>query len=131
MQSVEKRGEQLLAQVRSAEQSDLVNQVVAYIDTHYQLDIGVGSIAEQLKITPNYLSAMFHKRTGTTFVRYLTNIRMLKAQELLTDPNLQIQHVAERVGYYSTRYFTKLFAEYTGATPSEYRRMRLVPAKNR
>ncbi len=126
IQQVELRGEQLLAQARNAQRPDLVSQVVSFIDTHYQLDIGVGQIAEQLKITPNYLSAVFHKKTGVNFVRYLTNIRMLKAKELLADPGLQIQQVSERVGYYNTRYFTKLFTEFAGCTPSEYRKTQLA-----
>jgi two-component system response regulator YesN len=84
-------------------------------------DVGIGQIAEQFHITPNYLSALFHKKTGTNFMSYLKWVRMLKAKELLTDPNIQIQQVAEQVGYSSTRHFARLFTEQFGCLPSEYR----------
>jgi two-component system response regulator YesN len=100
---------------------DLAEEVKSYIDQHYMHPISMGEIAERLGVTPNYLSALFHKKTGTTFVKYLTRIRMLKAKELLKDPNVQIQQVAEQVGYYSTRHFTKLFVKFFGCYPSEYR----------
>ena len=100
---------------------DIVSQVISFVDQNYIFDIGIGQIARQLHITPNYLSTLFHKRTGTTFMRYLTQTRMLKAKELLTDPNVKIQQVAEQVGYSSARYFSKLFTKYVGCYPSEYR----------
>ncbi|MBN2910398.1 response regulator [Polycladomyces sp. WAk] len=100
---------------------DLIDKVKNYIDQHYMHQISIGEIAEKLGVTPNYLSTLFHKKTGTTFVKYLTRIRMLKAKELLKDPNIQIQQVAEQVGYYSTRHFTKLFVKFFGCYPSEYR----------
>lgn len=101
--------------------TDIVNQVTAFVDEHYMSNIGIGQIAEQLKITPNYLSTLFHKKTGINFMAYLKKIRMLKAKELLTDPNIQIHQVAEQVGYFSTRHFARLFAEHYGCLPSEYR----------
>jgi two-component system response regulator YesN len=83
----------------------------------------VGQIVEQLGTTANYLSATFRKKMGLTFVSYLTEIRMLRAKKLLSDPVLQIQQVAEAVVYYNTRYFAKLFIQFAGCTPSEYRKM--------
>jgi two-component system response regulator YesN len=101
--------------------TDIVDQVIAFVDEHFMSNIGIGQIAEQLKITPNYLSTLFHRKTGINFMAYLKKIRMLKAKELLTDPNVQIHQVAKQVGYFSTRHFARLFAEHYGCLPSEYR----------
>ncbi len=100
---------------------DMINQVTSFVDDNYMLDIGIGQIAEQLNITPNYLSTLFHKKTGTNFMSYLKNVRLFKAKELLTGSNIQIQQVAEQVGYLSTRHFARLFSEQFGCLPSEYR----------
>ncbi|MFF2446652.1 response regulator [Neobacillus sp. NPDC058068] len=100
----------------------LVEQVIMYIDEHYMDDIGIGQIAQELHVTPNYLSTLFHKKMGTTFTKYLTTSRILKAKELLADPRNNVQRVAELVGYYSTRHFTKLFTELVGCYPSEYQK---------
>jgi two-component system response regulator YesN len=100
---------------------DIIDQVTAFIAENYMLAIGIGQLAEQFNITPNYLSTLFHRKTGITFMGYLKKVRMLKAKELLTDPNIQVQQAAEQVGYFSTRHFARLFAEQFGCLPSEYR----------
>jgi two-component system response regulator YesN len=123
MTMLQLHGEQLLKGLPGDETQnlDIIGQVTAYIDENYMLNVGIGQIAEQFNITPNYLSTLFHKKAGTNFMSYLKMVRMLKARELLTDPNIQIQQVAEQVGYLSTRHFARLFAEQFGCLPSEYR----------
>jgi two-component system response regulator YesN len=123
IRQLEAHGERTMLEAarEDSRSADVVGQVIAYVDKHYMHDIGIGQIAEQLHITPNYLSSLFHKKTGATFMEYLTRTRMLRAKELLADPNLQIQQVAEQVGYCSARYFTKLFTRFAGCYPSEYR----------
>lgn len=117
-------GESKLREIKPREpvSADLIDQVVHYLEHHYMDDIGIGSIAQQLNVSANYLSMLFNKKTGTPFVKYLTNIRMLKAKELLLNTNLQVKQVAEKVGYYSTRHFTKLFVENCSSYPSDYRK---------
>lgn len=115
-------GEQLLIDDQKNGKGDIVDQVVSFIDENYMFDIGVAQIAMQLHVTPNYLSSLFHKKMGMTFMKYLTRIRMLRAKELLGDAKLSIQDVAEQVGYYSSRHFTKTFTEFFGFYPSDYRK---------
>ncbi|WP_282939653.1 helix-turn-helix domain-containing protein [Paenibacillus sp. RC67] len=113
---------QLLGQPSTEQPVDWVEQVIAYIESSYMKDIGISQIAADLNVTPNYLSTLFHKKTGSTFMKYVTRLRILKAKELLADGSMQVQQVAESVGYYSTRHFTKLFTEMVGTYPSDYRR---------
>jgi two-component system response regulator YesN len=101
--------------------ADIVEQVIAFTDNNYMYNIGIGQIAEQLKITPNYLTTLFHRKTGIKFTAFLKQIRMQRAKELLTNPSIQVQQVAEQVGYSSTRHFARLFSEHYGCLPSEFR----------
>jgi two-component system, response regulator YesN len=55
-------------------------------------------------------------------MKYLTSIRMHRAKELLADPKLPIQEVAEQVGYYSGSHFIKTFIEFFSHYPSDYRK---------
>ena len=121
--ALQQHGERLLLGTSKEEIPgfDLVDQVLAFVDQNYMHDIGLGQISERLYITPNYLSTIFHKKTGINFMSYLKKVRMLKSKELLNDPNIQIQQVAERVGYLSSRHFARLFSEQFGCLPSEYR----------
>ncbi|SYX82441.1 response regulator [Paenibacillus alvei] len=101
---------------------DIVQQVVTFVDEHYMHNIGMKQIADMFHVTPNYLSSLFHKKHGTPFLKYVTETRMLKAKELLLkEPHLKVQEVAEAIGYFSTRHFTKLFREYFGCYPSDLR----------
>jgi two-component system response regulator YesN len=115
-------GEQLLIEYQKKEKRDIVDQVIAFVDENYMFDISIGQIAMQLHVTPNHLGSVFHKKKGVTFMKYLTSIRMLRAKELLADSQLPIQDVAEQVGYYSSRHFTKKFTEFFGCYPSVYRK---------
>ncbi|KRE69739.1 response regulator transcription factor [Paenibacillus sp. Soil750] len=101
---------------------DTVQQTLLFIEKSYMNEISILQIADELKVTPNYLSTIFHKKMGTTFIKYLTNIRLKKSQELLKDPHVQVQKVAEMVGYSNPRYFAKLFTDQYGCNPSDYRR---------
>ncbi|SMF83602.1 two-component system, response regulator YesN [Paenibacillus uliginis N3/975] len=117
-------GDRMLSQASRHDNSskDIVQQVIAYVEQQYMHDIGIKQIADMFHVTPNYLSSLFHKKHGSTFLKYVTETRMLKAKELLLkEPHLKVQEVAEAVGYYSPRHFTKLFTEYTGCYPSEFR----------
>lgn len=118
------RGEQILAEQNgSGDQAGrLVKSAITFIEQNYAQDISILQIAKELRVTHNYLSTLFHKKTGTTFVKYLTRLRMMKAKELLAMPDIQVQQAAEKVGYYSTRHFTRLFTEFTGCYPSEYKK---------
>jgi two-component system response regulator YesN len=97
----------------------MAEEVKCYIEQNYMYDIGINEIAEKLNVTPNYLSTYFHKKTGITFIRYLTEVRMLRAKKMLENPNITVQDVAGQVGYYSTSHFIKLFKEYFGVYPSK------------
>jgi two-component system response regulator YesN len=124
-QSLQHQGDVMLSKVgvtAISPHADIIQRVIHYVDQHFMEEISLGTLANEYNVTPNYLSTLFHKKNGITFVKYLTNIRMLKAKELLiTKPELKVQDVAEAVGYFSHRHFTKLFIEYFKCYPSEIR----------
>ncbi len=102
---------------------ELSDQVVDYARANYMRDIGIGQIALHLGVTPNYLSSLFHRGKGTTFVRWITRLRMEKARELLSAPGARVQDVARAVGYESVRHFSRLFQKQHGSYPSEVPRV--------
>jgi Response regulator containing CheY-like receiver domain and AraC-type DNA-binding domain len=100
---------------------DVVKEVTDFINKNYMLNIGINQIAAQMGLTPNYLSSLFHKKMGMTYINYVTNIRMLKAKEFLSNPNISIQEIADKIGYFSAPHFSRLFRKQFGMYPSEYR----------
>jgi len=101
-------------------QADIVSKAKAYIQSNYFKDIGVDSIADNIGITPNYLSRLFREQTGVRLKDYITQLKIDKAKTLLDTSGLSIKNVAREVGYHNAKYFTKVFFKVTALTPSEY-----------
>jgi two-component system response regulator YesN len=119
-------GEKMLTKKSiKGEKREIIDQIKHFIKHNYMLDIGVKEIANYLNITPNYLCSLFHEKTGTTLLKYLTKTRMSKAKEILSlEHAVKIQTVAEQVGYYSISHFNKVFKKYYGYSPAAYRDMK-------
>lgn len=101
--------------------SRTVMEVKRYILQNYQKDIGLNEVAEEVFLNPKYLSDLFKRETGQTFMNYLTEVRMENAKQALRRVDLKIYEVAESVGYHNPRNFVKMFKKYSGITPMEYR----------
>ncbi|TYA14568.1 response regulator [Paenibacillus faecis] len=97
-------------------------RILAYIENHYMNDLSLDHLAELMKLHPNYISSLFKKVTGDTFVNYLNAFRIKEAQKLLgTHRHLSVSEIGRRVGFENKHYFTKVFKKYTGITPGAYR----------
>ncbi|WP_181592551.1 helix-turn-helix domain-containing protein [Paenibacillus sp. YN15] len=105
----------------SSERILLVEQVQDYIHKHYDTDLSLQQCAEQTGLTPFDLSRMFKQVTGVNFIDYLIEFRMEKAKLLLTDPNMRIQDITDKLRYSSMQGFMRAFKKSTGMTPGQYR----------
>ncbi len=101
--------------------SSYTEKTIEQIKLRYTFDITIEEIARKFGISPGYLSKIFKKKTGQTFYDFLCFVRMREAMELLMDPTIRIQEVADRVGYADQRYFSQRFRQIVGCTPSEFR----------
>ena len=97
----------------------------SYIGSHYDDPLlSTKEIAEYARLSASYACTVFKSETGQTLNQYLTEFRMERAKELLSDPRNNISEVAARVGYNDSNYFGKAFKKYTGFSPSDYRENR-------
>lgn len=99
----------------------VIYQVKQYINLHYHEDLKLSHLAEQVYLSTNYLSNVFTKHTGCSLNKYIKEVRLEKAQELLLSTNMKIADIGRRVGYDNTSYFIKKFQEKYGMTPEKYR----------
>ena len=93
-----------------------------YIDDNYNLDITLNDVADHVGLHPNYLSTLFKKESGMTFLEYLRKVRIRKACQLMDESNLHLYEIAEKVGYHDNLQFNRAFHKETGVSPSGYRR---------
>lgn len=103
----------------------MIEQVVAYLRSHYMEALSLDSCAELFGTSPYTLSRAFKQVTGINFIDYLTQIRIDQAKSLLRESELKINDIADRVGYRHT-YFNRIFKKYEGITPSHYRELNRV-----
>ncbi|MBP1994064.1 helix-turn-helix domain-containing protein [Paenibacillus eucommiae] len=99
-----------------------IEQVLAMLGQECGEKITLGYVAEQLGLNPSYLSRIFKDEQGITFLEHLTSVRIQRSKQLLEQTNLKIKDIGEQVGYLQTNYYIKLFKEFTGTTPGEYRK---------
>jgi len=101
--------------------SDIIKKVKEIVNEHYAGDATLQSVAAQVYLSPSYLSVLFSKEMNMTFKDYLIHTRIKNAKEMLENTDLKILEIAKRVGYDDARYFSDLFKQYTGKTPSQLR----------
>lgn len=108
-------------QEQNHSRSSLVNQVQQYIKNNLTQDVSLQAIADHVKLHPAYLSRIYKTETGEGVSDFLYRYRMEEAARLLTKSELKIYKITELLGYQYTPYFIKVFKQYFGITPQEYR----------
>lgn len=101
----------------------VVKRIIAYMNENYATRISLDQIAQNMYLSPVYISKIFKEETGESPIRYLIQIRLEKAKEILEDENCgSIRDVALAVGYDDVYYFSKLFKKYYGIAPAYYKK---------
>ena len=124
-------------QEKSIHKVNIVEQVKAYIRENYKKQISLDQAAGVVFITASYLSRLFSEVEGCGFAGYVARVRIDEAKKLLPSRQYKIYEIADMVGYKSFKHFLKIFKDYEGLTPAQYRENCLfinkseTPQKNR
>ena len=113
---------QLVSIATSKKRHQLSIQVAKeWIQKNLHESITIKKIAQQVYMNPTYFCDYFKAQTGETILDYVTTARLEKAKELLGNTDLKIYDISAHVGYQDTKYFSKLFKQWMGQTPSQFR----------
>lgn len=93
-----------------------------YIDRHYAERLTLEGVADQIYLSPNYLSSLFHREMDMSFVEYITDVRMRKAEKLLLDTRLTVADISRITGYRDAGYFCNVFQKKYGIVPTLWRK---------
>ena len=110
--------------VPSPEGTNVIVRVKKYIADHLHEDLSRGEIAAAVYLNSDYLSHLFHEKTGLSLSAYIQQLRMEKAMRLLTQSGESVSSIAAKCGFSNIPYFSKQFKNFTGKTPNEYRKTR-------
>lgn len=96
--------------------------IKSYIEQHYaDPDLNLRDAAQSLAISESYVCRVLKKELDCTFTEYVTARRMELARKYLKSPQTKVYEVAEKVGYKTQHYFSRVFKQETGMTPIEYK----------
>lgn len=102
------------------ENSDIIKEVIYYIENNYKKDISLNILSTKFNYTPAYLSKIIKDELGINYYEYLTRCRLRHAVSKLTQEG-KIGDIALNSGFSDVRAFNLMFKKHFGITPSRYR----------
>ena len=99
----------------------LGDEIIKYINEHFQEDIQVGDIAQKFNISHVTLNRQLKQTNNLSMGKYLKLVRLMHARELLLNTNKSIELVAYESGFSNTRVLNRNFKSWKYKTPTEYR----------
>jgi AraC-like DNA-binding protein len=106
-------------------QTKLINQVLHYLEEHYQTDLTLQQLAEEFRVSPSHLRRLFKEETNKSFSEYLMEHRMQKAKEWLCHSNKPIKEIADQLRYTNVTNFTRAYKQFFGTSPGKFREQSL------
>ena len=102
----------------------IVAEAVGIINEGFCGNISLPSVAKQLSVTPQYLSRIFKDALGVGFSKYLSDMRLRRAERMLAETELSVTEICLECGYGNLSHFLRVFKSAHNATPTEYRHMK-------
>ena len=104
------------------EEDPLIQKTKRYLEFNVDKKLTLKEIAEEVGISPTYLSTIFKKKTNYSPISYFSHLKILKACEYLDKTKHKIKQIAFMLGYSDPYYFSKDFQKRMGISPKNYRK---------
>lgn len=101
-----------------------IGQIKEYIQANLDKRLTLGDVAAVFGFSPNYLSQLFAKQGGCSFVEYITQEKIRSAKEMMQSDDVKIYEISQRLGFENAFYFSKVFKKQEGCSPREYMQKR-------
>lgn len=112
-------------QNREAEaRTERMGKILKYISKNVSNPLlGAPMVCDEFNMSTTYFSRIFKEDLGVNFSVYLQTLRITKAKKLLLESDMNLNAIAQEVGYISSQNLLRLFKRYEGMSPSSYRQM--------
>lgn len=108
----------------------LTYKIGKYVLINVDKKLSLSDVSEGVFLNPSYISHIFKKITGMSFIDYINDVKIDRAKVLLRDSYNRVNEVSETLGYSSQEYFTRIFKKKTGLTPSNFQEKTLKSNKD-
>ena len=99
-----------------------ITKVLKYISMHYREDISISTLANNVYMSEDHLCRLFKKNIGLNPKRYILNLRLEYAKNMISSSSLSLGDIALKSGFHSLTVFSRQFTKIYGISPSEYRK---------
>lgn len=99
----------------------IVKKAIQFIEKEYAGKLSLEQVSQKVNVTPTYLSRLIKKEMGKSFVEVITEVRMVKAKQLLKVSTNKIYEVGNQVGFENYAYFYQLFKKHFNMTPKQFK----------
>ena len=101
--------------------SSIVRQALMFINLNISSNITVKQVANEIGLSPDYLTRLFKKELGINIITYINRKRIYTSLNLLKTTDLSIEDIGDLIGLNNTSYFYTLFKKEIGVSPKQYR----------
>jgi YesN/AraC family two-component response regulator len=102
--------------------SEPVRKILGFVETHYDSRFSLEDAARVAGVSPAWISSSFKRAFGCSLMEYVRAYRMEKARELLSETDLPLKEIADRLAFPDLPTFSKLFRKISGTSPGAYRK---------
>jgi YesN/AraC family two-component response regulator len=106
--------------IRKVDTPEFFGLIKEYISLHLAEPLTLQAMCGHFGISQTYISRLFRKYSGQSFINYLTGVRIEKAKQYLGNQDMLIKDIAPMVGFSDQFYFSRVFRSLTGQAPSKY-----------
>lgn len=110
-----------VSNLEKALENHLTSRVKEYVAAHLSERITLEDLAKALHYSRSHLTAQFRASTGMSIARYISELRMEQAKQLILNNTLSMSQISSQLGFSSQQYFCKWFKDATGYSPSSYK----------
>lgn len=97
-----------------------ISMAISYIERNITRGISIEELARISNYSVHYFHTIFRREVGVSPIRYIHNRKVEMAKELMFSSDLNITQIAEKLGFESVSYFSRVFKNIAGMTPSVY-----------
>ena len=108
--------------ISNSETVEKLNTIIQHIEKNIAKNLTIEELSGMACLHPNYFIRIFKKHFGTSPIQYINKRRIEEAKRLLVTSNLTLAEICGVVGITNIYYLSKLFKDYTGISPSNYRK---------
>ena len=104
----------------SPQHADRISPALDYIESHYTESMDVAQLAQLCALSESQFYDAFKKKIGMSPIRYRNHLRVQQAKLLLESGEITNQEIGQMLGFETIHYFSRVFKEHTGISPSQY-----------